>query len=488
MTHEQTHTQPAQQPRVLAGRYAILNELGRGGMGVVWRGQDQVIGRQVAIKELHLPDGGPGAAVFGERVMREVRTGGKLNDPAVVTVYDVLNDNGTTYIVMELVEAPTLADVVRQYGPLPAQQVAAIGEQVLSALTAAHQAGIVHRDVKPSNIMVASNGRVKLADFGIAQAIDDPRITTSGMVVGSPAFMSPERVNGQEAMPESDLWALGATLFFAAEGTVAFERPTTAATLHAIMTEIPYLTRAQGPLASAIMGLLIASPEARLKPQQAKALLAMATSGSAQITAPVLSGRTTVAPAPSAKPKRGLWLSLVAVAAVVALVAGLFAGKLIWSPSVSAAMLPTMTYGAGGELLEFEQDDSLDCYSTPIAAGYRINSDVKVDCEKVHQFQIFDAYKVLETGSYTDDKLPYAGYPDLAVLKAAAEARCTMVFQSDAVLRDQRPSLQFRALVPTQQEWARDTGNDKERVRLAVCALTKKDGSQIDGDIVRKLK
>ncbi|KMS82228.1 serine/threonine protein kinase, partial [Streptomyces regensis] len=198
--YDQDSTTHAHRPaRTVAGRYSLLQELGRGGMGVVWRGEDTVIGRQVAVKELRMPDG-ESATVFSERVLREVRTGGRLNDPAVVTVFDVVTEGDATFIVMELVEAPTLSDLVAARGPMPAHEVARIGEQVLSALEAAHRAGIVHRDVKPGNIMVAPNGRTKLTDFGIAQAVDDPRITTSGMLIGSPAFMSPERVAGQEAV------------------------------------------------------------------------------------------------------------------------------------------------------------------------------------------------------------------------------------------------------------------------------------------------
>uniref|UniRef100_UPI00022E07D4 serine/threonine-protein kinase n=1 Tax=Saccharomonospora iraqiensis TaxID=52698 RepID=UPI00022E07D4 len=260
-------------PRTIAGRYELAEELGRGGMGVVRRGRDTVIGRGVAVKELRLPDGAEDVGVFQERVLREVRTGGRLNDPAVVTVFDVVTEADTTYIVMELVEAPTLADLVRERGALPPERVATIGVQVLSALRAAHAEGIVHRDVKPGNIMVAADGRVKLTDFGIAQAVDDPRLTTSGMLVGSPAFMAPERVAGHEARPASDLWALGATLYHAVEGVVPFERPTTAATLHAILNEIPFLTRAHGPLASAIMGLLTAAPEGRISADRAADLL-----------------------------------------------------------------------------------------------------------------------------------------------------------------------------------------------------------------------
>src|SRR5699024_3559686 len=235
-------TEAPDGPRMVAQRYALLGELGRGGMGIVWRGEDRTIGRQVAVKELRGPDDPAEAAVFQERVLREVRTGGRINDPAVVTVYDVISEGSATYIVMELVEAPTLSAVVTEQGPLPPGTVAAIGDQVLSALQAAHNEGIVHRDVKPGNIMVASNGRVKLTDFGIAQAVDDARLTTSGNLVESPAFLAPERVAGSDAVPASDLWSLGAALFFAVEGIVAFERTSTAATLDAIMNEVPYLT------------------------------------------------------------------------------------------------------------------------------------------------------------------------------------------------------------------------------------------------------
>src|SRR4051812_10298786 len=187
--------------RVIAERYVLRAELGRGGMGVVWRGEDRVIGRQVAVKEMRLGEGGTAAerAEFEERIMREARTAGRLNDPSVVTVFDVVHDNGSVYIVMELVEAPTLAALVRRSGPLPPGMVAEIGRQVLSALEAAHAAGIVHRDVKPSNIMVGANGRAKLTDFGIAQAADDPALTKTGAVIGSPAYLAPERLSGHEA-------------------------------------------------------------------------------------------------------------------------------------------------------------------------------------------------------------------------------------------------------------------------------------------------
>ncbi|WP_452603482.1 serine/threonine-protein kinase [Saccharothrix hoggarensis] len=236
-------------------------------MGVVWLAEDRVIGRRVALKELRTS-----STTELERVLREARTAGRLNSPAVVTVHDVLSEHGTTYIVMELVEAPTLADLMRG-GPMPADRVAAIGLEVLRALGTAHAAGVVHRDVKPSNIMVLPDGGVKLADFGIARALDDPGLTVTGGVMGSPGYMAPELFAGQSPSPASDLWALGATLFHAVEGRSPFQRDSTAATMHAIMYEAPVLRRCTGPLATAVMGLLTQSPAGRLTAARVRDLL-----------------------------------------------------------------------------------------------------------------------------------------------------------------------------------------------------------------------
>jgi serine/threonine protein kinase len=257
---------------VVAGRYGLVGELGRGGMGVVWRAEDLVIRRQVALKELRTPPGLPERerATFTERVLREARTAGALNDPGVVTVYDVVAEGESVYLVMELVEAPTLADVVAAEGPLPEHRVAAIGLGAVGALDSAHQAGIVHRDVKPSNIMVLADGRVKLADFGIAQAKDDPSLTVTGGVMGSPGYLAPELFREIAPSPASDLWSLGATLFAAVEGKAPFQRSTTAATLHAIMYDDPRLVRCGGPLASVIMGLLDHNVQTRLTAAQVR--------------------------------------------------------------------------------------------------------------------------------------------------------------------------------------------------------------------------
>ncbi len=233
-------------------------------MGVVWLAEDRVIGRQVALKELRTTE--------TERVLREARTAGRLNSPNVVGLYDVIVEHGVTYLVMELVEAPTLTTVMTRRA-LSEDEVADIGLQVLNALEAAHAAGIVHRDVKPSNIMVLPDGRVKLADFGIARAMDDPGLTATGGIMGSPGYMAPELFAGKPPSPASDLWALGATMFHAIEGRAPFQRDTTAATMHAIMYEEPVLQRTYGPLADTIMALLAQDDTRRLTAAQLRARL-----------------------------------------------------------------------------------------------------------------------------------------------------------------------------------------------------------------------
>ncbi len=291
---------PAGQ-RLVAGRYAVLDELGRGGIGVVWRAHDQVIGRQVALKELRIP---PGLGrqdhdLFVQRVLREARTAGALNDPAIVTVYDVVPEGGAMYIVMELIEATTLTEEIAR-GPLSEQRATELGLQVLSALQTAHAAGIVHRDIKPSNIMVLPGDRVKLTDFGIAQAMDDPSLTATGGIMGSPGYLAPELFQGEPPSPATDLWALGATLFHVVEGRAPFQRDSTAATMHAIMYDDPRLHRCTGPLASVIMGLLVHAPEQRLTAAQVRSRLA----GAATRSVPTDVERTDVLPAITADPDR----------------------------------------------------------------------------------------------------------------------------------------------------------------------------------------
>jgi eukaryotic-like serine/threonine-protein kinase len=251
--------------RLVADRYALRAPLGRGGMGVVWRAQDAVLGREVAIKEVVFP---PAMAEQERRpaqarVLREARAAARLNHPGAVTLYDVVADHGVTFIVMELVDAPTLADLVRADGPLPVERVAEIGAQVAGALEAAHAAGIVHRDVKPANVMVAERGAAKLADFGIASLQGDPQLTSTGLVIGSPAYMAPEQAKGEESGPAADFWALGATMFYAVEGEPPFDRGGSIATLAAVVNEPPRRPRRAGALTPLITALLAKDPSSR---------------------------------------------------------------------------------------------------------------------------------------------------------------------------------------------------------------------------------
>jgi serine/threonine protein kinase len=251
--------------RVIADRYALIAPLGRGGMGVVWRAQDAVLGREVAIKEVVFPAAMPEQErrPARARVMREARAAARLNHPAAVTLYDVVQDQGVTFIVMELVNAPTLADLVREGGPLPVERVAGIGVQVAGALEAAHQAGIVHRDVKPGNVMVGERGTAKLADFGIASVQGDPQLTSTGLVIGSPAYMAPEQARGEASGPPADFWALGATLFYAVEGQPPFDCGTSIATLAAVVNDPPRRPERAGPLTPLLTALLDKDPTSR---------------------------------------------------------------------------------------------------------------------------------------------------------------------------------------------------------------------------------
>jgi hypothetical protein len=473
-------TQQPTQQRVIAGRYTILEEIGRGGMGIVWLAEDRTIGRRVAIKELHLPAGVPTEErqVLEQRVLREARAAGRLNDPSVVTVVDVLQEAGATYIVMELIQAPTLSDIVARQGPLSQEAVARIAEQLLSALEAAHAAGVVHRDVKPSNVMVLPSGRVKLTDFGIAQSTDDPRLTTSGVLIGSPTYLAPEVIRGEQASPGSDLWALGATLFFAVEGTAAFERPTTAATMHAIISEVPYLTRGHGPLASVIMGLLNATPQARLSAHQVRGLLAQVGTPTGEQT--VAHAATAMYPGQHAtqlatgpqRPTRKLW-PVLAVAAV--LVAGAFAGG--WfsgragmvEPVTDPAKGETFTYGPGGDIPEFAVSPG-SCGSSPLQRGRGVQSSVT--CDELHDFEV-----VYGTELYQAEEM---GFPGDGRVKALGESVCAVVFNDDAyVLSDKRGDLAYVTLVPT-----RDTWTDSEQPEQSVlCAIRARDRKQLEASV-----
>jgi serine/threonine protein kinase len=199
--------------RIIAGRYRLSNAIGRGGMGVVWRARDELLCRDVAVKELTWP------AYFSEeeqqaacrRATREAKMAASLSHRNVIRVFDIIEEDGCPWIVMELLPPRSLRDLVREEGPLSPAQAAEVGLQILAALRAAHAAGIVHRDVKPANILMTPD-RVVLTDFGIAGAAGTSTLTTVGMLVGSPSYMAPERARGGRSGPPADLWGLGVSL------------------------------------------------------------------------------------------------------------------------------------------------------------------------------------------------------------------------------------------------------------------------------------
>ncbi|MDN4175562.1 serine/threonine-protein kinase [Nocardioides sp. SOB77] len=206
---------------MIAGRYSLEREIGRGGMGAVWLGRDEVLGRAVALKRIGLAPGGDEADL--ERAQREARLAARLNHPHVVAVFDLVDEDSGRWLVMEHVAGTTLAELVRTRGRLAPDAAAALIAQAADALAAAHTAGIVHRDVKPSNMLVTADGRVKISDFGIARAEADASLTRTGLVTGSPAYLAPEVASGRLASPPSDVWSLGASLFHALAGRPPYD-------------------------------------------------------------------------------------------------------------------------------------------------------------------------------------------------------------------------------------------------------------------------
>ncbi|MEU2562720.1 serine/threonine-protein kinase [Streptomyces longispororuber] len=253
------------QERVIAGRYRLLAPLGEGGMGTVWRARDDVLGREVAVKEVRAPAGLPAPEVerLYARLEREAWAAARIPHRNVVTVYDVAREESRPWIVMELVRGLSLSDVLDSEGPMPPARAAHVGAEVLAALRAAHGAGVLHRDVKPGNVLVANDGRVVLSDFGIAMVEGSSALTMTGEVVGSPEFLAPERALGRRPGPESDLWSLGVLLYAAVEGVSPFRQDTPLSTLRAVVDEELPPPRRAGPLAPVIEGLLRKDPAER---------------------------------------------------------------------------------------------------------------------------------------------------------------------------------------------------------------------------------
>ena len=216
----------AEPGALVAGRYRLHAVKGRGGMGVVWLAADELLRRRVAVKEVIWPPqlGQAERDQLRQRALREARTAARLDHPSVIGVFDFVEDDGRPWIIMPLIRYPSLSEVVREHGPLQPRRTARIGLQVVDALQAAHAARVLHRDVKPGNVLLGPEDQVVLTDFGMAIADGCTALTTSGVLIGSPAYMAPERARGEPATPAADLWSLGATLYTAVEGRPPFDR------------------------------------------------------------------------------------------------------------------------------------------------------------------------------------------------------------------------------------------------------------------------
>ncbi|MFE3144503.1 protein kinase [Streptomyces scopuliridis] len=261
--------------RLLAGRYRLGGVLGRGGMGTVWRALDETLGRTVAVKELRFPssiDEDEKRRLI-TRTLREAKAIARIRNSGAVTVYDVVDEDDRPWIVMELVEGKSLAEAVREDGLLTPRRAAEVGLAILDVLRSAHREGILHRDVKPSNVLIAEDGRVVLTDFGIAQVEGDPSVTSTGMLVGAPSYISPERARGHKPGPAADFWSLGGLLYASVEGCPPYDKGSAIATLTAVMTEPLDPPKNAGPLEEVIYGLLAKDPEQRLDDAGARALL-----------------------------------------------------------------------------------------------------------------------------------------------------------------------------------------------------------------------
>ncbi|MFF3243488.1 serine/threonine-protein kinase [Streptomyces sp. NPDC002870] len=266
-----------QETRLIAGRYRLLDRLGRGGMGTVWRADDELLGRRVAVKELHPQDeGGRSASPYTSTAapLREARAVARLKHPHVIVVHDVVVDDGLPYIVMELVDGGSLAERIARHGLVDVAEAARIGLALLGALRAAHGLGVLHRDLKPANVLIEeSTGRVVLTDFGIAQFAGSTTITDSGSFVGSPEYTAPERMQGVTAGPESDLWSLGVLLCAALSGESPFRRDSLGGVLHAVVEDEIRTPAQAAPLLPVVLGLLERDPERRLSAAEAEELL-----------------------------------------------------------------------------------------------------------------------------------------------------------------------------------------------------------------------
>ncbi|MFC5996722.1 serine/threonine-protein kinase [Pseudonocardia hispaniensis] len=281
-------------PRI-GNRYRLDERIGAGAMGAVWRGTDELLNRTVAIKELIAAtspgtSGGEALEEARQRILREGRIGARLQHPHVISMFDVVVHDDRPWLVMEYLPSRSLAAVLAEKGPLPPLEVAAVGRQVADGLVAAHSAGVVHRDIKPGNVLIAEDGRAKITDFGVSRAVDDVQLTRTGMIAGTPAFLAPEVARGQQPTSASDIFALGATLYASVEGEPPFGLDDNAyALLHKVATGAVRPPTEAGPLTALLMRLLASDPESRPTAAQARDVLA-AVAASRLPTGPAVEG------------------------------------------------------------------------------------------------------------------------------------------------------------------------------------------------------
>ncbi|MFE1026947.1 serine/threonine-protein kinase [Streptomyces sp. NPDC058818] len=385
--------------RLIAGRYRLISRLGHGGMGTVWRAKDETVDREVAVKEPRVPDHLPERERDNafERMRREARAAARLDHPAVVDVHDVAVVDDQPWIVMELVRGRSLGDALQE-GTLGAREAARIGLEVLGALEAAHAAGVLHRDVKPDNVLLGRHDRVVLTDFGIAQIEGETNLTDTGGFVGSPEYIAPERVLGQRPGPASDLWSLGVVLYAATEGVSPFRRSNTPATLQSVLNAAPAPpASAQGPLAEVITGLLDKDPARRPDAARVRALLSAAANPPEPVPTQVVHVAGADGPSRpvsrwSVRLGRNAWITLGAavVAAAVAsylVIAEPFAGPLPegWKKHDLGAK-PGMSVGVPAEFVKLKHPDKWDgtteSFADPSGAiTVHVDRDIKADDE-----------------------------------------------------------------------------------------------------------
>ncbi|WP_328456324.1 serine/threonine-protein kinase [Amycolatopsis sp. NBC_00438] len=328
--------------QLIAERYRLVDRIGQGAMGVVWRARDERLDRVVAVKQLGFDPSGGGQG--GPRALREARLTARLRHPHAITVHDVVEHDGDPYLVMEYLPSQSLAEVLLERETLPADQVARIGEQVASALAAAHAEGIVHRDVTPGNVLTTPDGVTKIADFGISRATGEGAVTGGGFIAGTPAYLAPEVAGGAEAGFPADVFSLGATLYRALEGMPPFgNEDNTIVLLRRIAQDDVIPPKHSGPLAEVLGRLLQRDPAQRPAMAEVQELFEAVTGGRA-LPPPRVPPRTGTRLLQVRKPRRRLVLVCAAGALLLAL--GVLIGTVLvpdGTPVAAPAPVPSTT-------------------------------------------------------------------------------------------------------------------------------------------------